>query len=74
MTLLLSDMRIDVNKPSNQQLTPFGWPHKKVIARYQAIRDIYEDESDEDYTRMKQNGLLIANLLDSFDADPVTTR
>ena len=63
VSLLLADVRIDVNKPSNQQLTPFGWPYKKVIARYQATRDIYEDESDEDYTMKKQNGLLIATCL-----------
>jgi len=31
-------------------------------------------ESDLDYTRKKQNGPLIATLIDSFDADPDATR
>ena len=31
-------------------------------------------ESGEEYTGRKQNGPLIAALIDSFDVDPVTTR
>ena len=48
------------------------WNHKTdaEVARYQGTRDIYDDESDEDYTNAKQNG----QLIDSFDADPATTR
>ena len=44
------------------------------MARFQGTRAQYPWESDENYARGKQNGPLIATLLESFDADPVTVR
>ena len=45
------------------------------IARFQGTSaNPDEGESSEDFTRRKQNGPMIATLLDSFDADPAPTR
>ena len=53
-----------------------SWNEKTAaeIGRVQATRAEYQGELEEDYTRRKQNGPLIAALIDTFDADPVTTR
>ena len=53
-----------------------GWNNKTTaeIARFQGIRDKIAAESEEDYTRKRQNGPLIAKWIDSFDADPAITR
>ena len=109
ISLLLADMRIDVNRPDNEQCTPLWFPShdghlllvqlmlasgrdfdtktKSIagpapwnnktaaeVGRFQGIRAIDEGESEEDFSRVKQNGPLIAALIDSFDADPATTR
>ena len=54
----------------------WGWSNKSAAeqARFQGIRDKMAHESEEDYTRKKRNGPLIAALIDSFDADPDATR
>jgi len=54
----------------------YSWQNKTAaeIARYQGIRGKYNEESEEEYARSKQNGPLIAILLDSFDLDRVFTR
>jgi len=54
----------------------YDWNDKTVaeMANYQGIRAKMAHESEEDYTKKKQNGPLIANLLDSFDADPAAIR
>ena len=44
------------------------------IARFQGIRERDVEETDEEFSKSQQNGPLIATLLDTFDADPVTTR
>ena len=110
VSLLLADMRIDVNKPKNGRCTPLWiasqnghlpvvklilasgrhvdtktksiagkdeWNNKTAaeIARFQGTSaNPDEGESSEDFTRRKQNGPIIATLLDSFDADPAPTR
>jgi len=53
-----------------------GWNGKTAaeVGRYQGVRAKDEEEPEEDYTRKKQKGPLIATLLDSFDADPDATR
>ena len=55
---------------------PAAWNDKTAseIARFQGIRAKYTNESEEDYSNAKQNGPLIAALIDSFEADPATTR
>jgi len=52
------------------------WNNKTAaeVARVQGSRDICVDESVDEFTRRKQNGPLIAALIDSFDLDPVHTR
>ena len=44
------------------------------VGRFQGTRGRNTHESDENFARRKRNGPFIANLIDSFDADPVTTR
>jgi len=53
-----------------------AWNNKTAAehALFQETRTKDEGESEEEHQRMKQNGPLIAALLDSFDVDPVTTR
>jgi len=107
VSLLLADMRIDINMPDNDLCTPLWfasqgghlpivqlilasgreidtktktiagfdyWNNKTAadIGRFQGIRAQYPWKSEEDYSKIKQNGPLIATLLESFDADPVT--
>jgi len=109
VSLLLAEMRIDINTSDHFQCTPLWfasqeshlsvvqlilasgreidtktksiagtahWNNKTAaeIARFQGIRAKYPGESEEEYDRGKQNGPLIAALLESFDADSVTTR
>ena len=54
-----------------------GWNNKTAAenARIQETRATPEEgESDEDYTRAKQNGPLIATLLDSYEQNPQQVR
>ena len=45
------------------------------IARYHGSRAVdHFHESEGDYTRRKRNGPMIANWLDSYDVDAITTR
>jgi len=109
VSLLLADMRIDINTPNNYQCTPLwfasqnghlpvvqlilasgmevntktksiagtaSWSNKTAaeVGRFQEIRPKMARKSEEDSTRAKQNGPLIAALIDSFDLDPVHTR
>jgi len=55
---------------------PSPWSNKTAagMARFQGTRTKDHGESDDEYARGKQNGPLIATLLESFDADPATTR
>jgi len=54
---------------------PALWNGKTAAehARFQGIRTMDEGEPEEGDTRRKKNGLLIADLLDSFEADPDVT-
>ena len=54
---------------------PDAWNHKTAaeIARLQGTRAKTATESQEVYTRRNHNGPLIADLVDSFDADPAAT-
>jgi len=54
----------------------YEWNNKTAAetARVQGTILREEEESEEEYSRRKQNGPLIAVLLDSFEADPATTR
>jgi len=72
--LLVSGREIDTKTRS---LPGTGtWNNKTAaeMARYQGTRAKIVAESDEIHNRKKQNGPLIAMLLDSFDADPTATR
>jgi len=53
-----------------------GWNNKTAaeIARCQGTRRKIDWESDEDYTRGKQNGPLIATLIDSYEENPWQVR
>jgi len=53
-----------------------AWNDKTAaqVARRQGTREKFAGEAEEVYARMKRNGPLIADLLDSFDLDPATTR
>jgi len=72
--LLASERAIDTKPKSIDGNT--GWNNKTAaeFARFQASRAIYDNESEEEYVRKKQNGPVIADLIDSFDHDPFTTR
>ena len=66
----------DVNTKTKSIAGTMTWNNKTAaeMARCQGtiLRD--EDESEEEYSGRKHNGPLIAALIDSFEADPATTR
>jgi len=73
---LVSGRDVNTKKKTKSIAGTGSWHNKTAagIARRQGIREKFANESQEDYTRKNHNGPLIATLLDSFDADPVTTR
>ena len=110
VSLLLNDPRIDINKPHNGRCTPlwmashFGhlpvvqlilasgrvvdtktksiagpapWNYMTAaeIGRYQGTKAKPDkEESQEDYTRKKKTGPLIATLIDSYERNPQQVR
>jgi len=72
--VLVSEREITTTPKSIAGAAPWNGKTAAEMARFHATRLKDEGESEQDYTRMKQNGPLIADLLDSFDLDPATTR
>ena len=72
--LLLASGR-EVDTKLKTTVSPEAWSYKTAaeMARFQGSRAKEAGESDEDYLKSKQNGPIIAALLDSFNLDPATT-
>jgi len=71
--ILASGREIDTKTKSMAGTASWNNKTAAEMARFQGT-GAKEEESDLEYTRMNRNGPLIAALLGSFDADPVTTR
>jgi len=72
--LILASGR-DVDTKTKSIAGPSLWNNKTAaeIARYQGVRIKGGGEPEEDFSRAKRNGPLIAALIDSFDLDPDAT-
>ena len=72
--LLASGREVDTKTKSIAG--PAAWNNKTAveIARAQGTRTKSADETEEEYARSKQNGSLIAVLLDSFEENPQQVR
>jgi len=72
--ILASGREVDTQTKSRPGTSP--WQNKTAaeIAHRQGTRAKFPKESEEDYLRKHHHGLIISALIDSFDADPVTTR
>jgi len=64
--ILASGREIDTKTKSIAGTAPWNNKTAAEHARFQGTRARDEGEPEEDYTRKKRNGPLIANLLDSF--------
>jgi len=73
--LILASGR-EVNTKTKSIAGTARWNNKTAaeIARYQGTRVKPASESEEDYTRKKQNGPLIATLIDSYEQNPQQVR
>ena len=64
--ILASGREVDTKTKSIAGTAPWNNKTAAEHARFQGTRARDEGEPEEDYTRKKRNGPLIANLLDSF--------
>ena len=71
--ILASGREVDTKSKSYQGPNQYCDMTAADVGRYQTARD-GRDVSAEEHARRWKNGPLIAELLDSFDADPVATR
>ena len=71
--ILVSGRNVDTKAKSIPGIALWNNKTAAEIGRFQEIR-AREAESAEVYARRRRNGPLIAALLDSFDANPATTR
>ena len=72
--IIASGRDVDTQIKITDNADPLNGMTPAEIGRFQGTRDTEDGEFDEDYIRKKENGPAIADLIDSFDADPVTTR
>ena len=72
--IILSGRKVDTQPKSRAGPAPWNNKTPAEYARFLGTRGRYDDESEEEYARIKHNCPLIATLIDSFDADPFTTR
>jgi len=72
--IFVSEREVDTKTKSIAGDSPWNNKTAAEIAHRQGVRDKLASETEEDFTRRKQNGHLIASLIASFDLDPVATR
>ena len=72
--MLASGREIDTKTKSIGGTAPWSNKSAAEVARHQAARARTIWETEVEYLTCKQNGPLIADLLDSYAIDPVTTR
>ena len=72
--ILASEREINTKTKSIAGNAPWNNKTAAEHARFQGTRAKMEGESDEDYTRAKQNGPLIATLIESYEKNPQQVR
>ena len=73
--LLASGKEIDTKAKSKAGIAPWNNKTAAEIGQFQATRaTLYQGESEEDLLKGKQNGPLIATLIDSYEQNPQHVR
>ena len=72
--ILVSGREVDTQTKSIAGTARWNGKTAADIARYQGVRVKPAGELEEEYNRRKRNGPMIANWLDSYDVDAITTR
>ena len=72
--ILASGREVDTQTKSLDGVDPWNNKNPAEIAQWVGAEPMDPEDTEEDYIRAKKNCLQIADLIESFDLDPATTR